>query len=73
MAKKERLLPTGTCWCGCNKETVGLGSFFRLGHDKAALAQVIKREYGHAADFLAAHDYQPGGSKKLSPKKEKVA
>jgi hypothetical protein len=34
---------------------------FRPGHDKRAESNVILREYGSVADFLAAHGYGPGG------------
>lgn len=56
----ERLLPTGTCWCGCGKETA-IGSFFLSGHDKIAEAAVICSEYGSVAAFLVRHGYGPGG------------
>ena len=63
---KKRLLPTGTCWCGCGHETA-IGSFFRAGHDKKAEAAVIHREYGGVANFLAAHGYGPDGK---NPRRE---
>lgn len=56
----ERLLPTGTCWCGCGGETAR-GSFFRPGHDKIAESAVILVEYAGVAEFLAKHGYGPGG------------
>ena len=55
-----RLLPTGTCWCGCSQDTP-IGSFFRPGHDKVAEAAVIAVEFGGVAEFIAAHGYGPGG------------
>ncbi|MDX3324728.1 hypothetical protein PV405_08615 [Streptomyces sp. ME02-6979-3A] len=58
----ERLLPTGTCWCGCGTET-GIGSFFARGHDKIAEAALIRAEYGGTVPrFLAAHGYGPDKS-----------
>ncbi|WP_328848951.1 hypothetical protein [Micromonospora zamorensis] len=55
-----RLIPTGTCWCGCGKET-GLGSFFAQGHDKIAEAALIAAEYGsQVAQILHKHGYGPG-------------
>lgn len=56
----ERLLPTGTCWCGCGAET-GQDSFFLPGHDKVAESAVILVEYGGVAEFLDKHGYSPGG------------
>ena len=55
-----RLLPTGTCWCGCGQETA-IGSFFLPGHDKIAEAAVVLEEYGGVPAFLAQHGYAPGG------------
>jgi len=55
-----RLLPTGTCWCGCGKDT-GRGSFFLAGHDKLAEAAVILIHYGGVPEFLAHHGYGPEG------------
>ena len=60
MAPKQRLLPTGECWCGCGAE-IGIGSFFASGHDKVAESRVIREQYGSVADFVAAHGYQPAG------------
>lgn len=56
----KRLLPTGTCWCGCGAETAR-GSFFLPGHDKIAEAAVLLAEYGGVPEFLACHGYAPGG------------
>jgi hypothetical protein len=55
MAKSEaRLLPTGTCWCGCGTE-VGLGSFFSVGHDKIAEAALLASRYDNSVARLIAH------------------
>ncbi|WP_327259935.1 hypothetical protein [Streptomyces sp. NBC_01240] len=57
--KKPRLIPTGTCWCGCEKE-VGLGKFFAPGHDKAAEAALIAVNWNRSIpEFLHAHGYGP--------------
>lgn len=56
----ERLLPTGTCWCGCGQETA-IGAFFLPGHDKVAEAAVVLAEYGSVPAFLVSHGYAPGG------------
>ena len=47
----DRLLPNGFCWCGCGKE-VGLGKFFRQGHDKISEAAIIATaaSTGHEQD-----------------------
>lgn len=58
----ERLIPTGTCWCGCGSET-GLGSFFLPGHDKIAESGVIVAEYKDVPRFLMEHGYGPGGKR----------
>jgi hypothetical protein len=57
-----KLLPTGTCWCGCGSDTKR-GSFFASGHDKRAEAAVILEEYGDIPAFLVAHGYGPDGTK----------
>jgi hypothetical protein len=55
---RERLLPTGICWCGCDQETVGLGAYFLQGHDKIAEAALLAAEYDRSvARLLAEHDY----------------
>ena len=55
----ERLLPTGTCWCGCGTET-GVGSFFARGHDKIAEAAFIAaRHGGSVARLLADNKFGP--------------
>ena len=60
MARQERLMPTGECWCGCGEQTP-VGSFFRAGHDKAAESAVILVEYGGVPEFLLASGYGPDG------------
>jgi hypothetical protein len=62
MTTAKRLLPTGTCWCGCGAETKR-GSFFATGHDKRAESAVILAEYGNVPSFLVAHGYGPDGPK----------
>ncbi|MEU9218963.1 hypothetical protein AB0D47_20705 [Streptomyces sp. NPDC048376] len=55
----QRLLPTGTCWCGCGAET-GIGSFFTRGHDKIAEAAFIAaRHGGSVARLLADNNFGP--------------
>jgi hypothetical protein len=53
MSEKEnvRLVPTGTCWCGCGAE-VGLGSFFARGHDKVAEAALLAARYDNSVARL---------------------
>lgn len=52
-----RLLPTGTCWCGCG-EQVALGAFFARGHDKVAEAALLATRYeGSVAQLLHGHGY----------------
>lgn len=54
-----RLIPTGTCWCGCGKDA-GIGSFFARGHDKTAEAALLSLDYGSSvAQLLHAHGYGP--------------
>lgn len=60
MAQKERLIPTGTCWCGCGQQTK-IGSFFLSGHDRIAESAVVKMKYGGVAEFIAHHGYGPDG------------
>lgn len=57
---KDRLIPTGECWCGCGKE-VKVGAFFVQGHDKRAEAAVVKTVYGSVPALLVAHGFGPGG------------
>lgn len=57
-----RLIPTGTCWCGCGKDTA-IGAFFARGHDKIAEAAMIAAEFGGSVpQLLHAHGYGPGRS-----------
>lgn len=60
--KLPRLIPTGTCWCGCGTET-GIGSFFARGHDKVAEAALLAVEYGSSVpQLLHSSGYGPGHS-----------
>lgn len=60
--KLPRLIPTGTCWCGCGKQ-VSIGAFFARGHDKTAEAALLAIKYGgQVAQFLHAHGYGSGRS-----------
>ncbi len=56
----RRLMPTGECWCGCEKE-VPVGSFFAPGHDKVAESAVILTIWGGVPEFLVAHGFGPDG------------
>lgn len=57
-----RLIPTGTCWCGCGVET-GLGAFWARGHDKVAEGALLAAQYGGSvAQLLHKHGYGPGHS-----------
>ncbi|MFJ6784771.1 hypothetical protein [Streptomyces yangpuensis] len=59
--ERERLIPTGTCWCGCGRE-IGLGKFFASGHDKTAEAAYMAVHYeGSVARLLADTGFGPGG------------
>lgn len=58
--ERDRLLPTGECWCGCGTETP-IGSFFAAGHDKLAESAVILLEYGGVPEFLVQHGFGPNG------------
>lgn len=60
MEERERLIPTGVCWCGCGQET-RIGAFFLPGHDKVAESAVILTEYRGVPEFLVAHGFGPGG------------
>jgi hypothetical protein len=60
--KFPRLLPTGTCWCGCGTQT-GIGSFFARGHDKVAEAALLAAKYDASVpQLLHAHGFGPGHS-----------
>ncbi|MFJ4981493.1 hypothetical protein ACIP6X_40315 [Streptomyces coeruleorubidus] len=57
-----RLIPTGTCWCGCGS-SVGLGSFFSRGHDKVAEAALLAVRYeSSVARLLDHHGFGPDKS-----------
>ena len=57
-----RLLPTGTCWCGCGDE-VARGAFFARGHDKVAEAALLAARYeGSVAHLLHGHGYDAARS-----------
>lgn len=57
---KPRLIPTGSCWCGCGKET-GLGKFFAPGHDKTAEAAYMAVHHeASVARLLADTGFAPG-------------
>jgi hypothetical protein len=58
--QQGRLLPTGTCWCGCRSNTAA-GSFWAPGHDKFAEAAVITLKHGSVAEFLIAEGFGPDG------------
>jgi hypothetical protein len=66
---KERLLPTGQCWCGCGDEAK-IGRFFLPGHDKAAESAVIELLYGGVAEFIVEQGFGPG---KRNPREELAA
>ena len=55
-----RLMPTGTCWCGCEQEA-SRGAFFRPGHDKVAESAVVIVKYGSVPEFIQEHGFGPGG------------
>jgi len=59
-ASKERLLPTGECWCGCGAET-STGAFFVSGHDKVGESAIVKTVYGSVPEFMVHHGFGPGG------------
>ncbi|MER5843662.1 hypothetical protein ABT099_25905 [Streptomyces prasinus] len=59
---KPRLIPTGTCWCGCGRD-VTLGKFFAQGHDKVAEAALMAARYGASVPrLLAEHGFGPTNS-----------
>jgi len=54
-----RLIPNGTCWCGCGAE-VGRGAFFTRGHDKVAEGALLAARYGGSvAQLLEHHGFGP--------------
>ncbi|WP_399559441.1 hypothetical protein [Streptomyces chartreusis] len=61
-----RLIPTGTCWCGCGAETA-IGSFFARGHDKTAEAAFLAIHHdASVAQMLHAHGYGPDDDKSVT-------
>lgn len=62
MSQRKRLIPSGTCWCGCGEMT-RVGAFFAPGHDKRAEAAVVKTVYGSVPHFLIEHGFGPDGPK----------
>lgn len=55
----DRLLPTGSCWCGCGGRT-SIGSFFSRGHDKVAEAALLAVRYeSSVARLLDHHGFGP--------------
>lgn len=60
--KPQRLLPTGSCFCGCGA-TTAIGSFFSRGHDKTAEAALLAVRYGSSvAQLLDHHGFGPDES-----------
>jgi hypothetical protein len=60
--QQTRLIPTGSCWCGCG-EDVALGAFFSRGHDKVAEAALLATRYeGSVAQLLHGHGYDASHS-----------
>jgi hypothetical protein len=58
----DRLLPTGTCWCGCGQET-SIGAFFARGHDKTAEAALLAVRFDSSvARLLHHHGFGPTNS-----------
>ncbi|MGW9399381.1 hypothetical protein [Streptomyces sp. NPDC055642] len=58
----QRLLPTGSCWCGCGA-TTSIGAFFARGHDKTAEAALLAVRYDSSvARLLHHHGYGPDKS-----------
>jgi hypothetical protein len=58
-----RLIPTGTCWCGCGAE-VTIGKFFAPGHDKQAEALLLAVEFGGSVPQML-HRYGFGPQRSL--------
>ncbi|MGW7630548.1 hypothetical protein ACWGKO_16660 [Streptomyces griseoincarnatus] len=60
--EKTRLIPTGTCWCGCGQDA-NIGKFFTQGHDKVAEAALMAVRYDASVPrLLAEHGYGPDNS-----------
>ncbi|MFH9765224.1 hypothetical protein ACH4N4_30175 [Streptomyces microflavus] len=58
----QRLLPTGSCFCGCGN-TTAIGSFFSRGHDKTAEAALLAVRYDSSvARLLDHHGFGPNES-----------
>lgn len=54
-----RLIPTGTCWCGCGAEAAR-GAYFARGHDKKAEADLLRLFYPNGvAELLFRHGFGP--------------
>ncbi len=62
MKDGKRIMPTGKCWCGCGKETKGLGTYFLQGHDTVAMRRTVLKRFGGVPQFLMAYGEEPGGS-----------
>jgi hypothetical protein len=61
-SEKERLIPNGKCWCGCDQDA-NIGKFFAQGHDKVAEAALMAVEYEASVPrLLAEHGFGPGNS-----------
>jgi len=57
-----RLIPTGTCWCGCGREAA-IGAFFAQGHDKRAEGALLACLFGgQVAQLLQHFGYGPDRS-----------
>lgn len=64
-SERERLIPTGFCWCGCGRE-IGLGKFFAQGHDKIAEAAYMAVHHeASVARLLADTNYGPGDERTI--------
>lgn len=56
---RPRLIPTGTCWCGCGAQAA-IGAFFARGHDKVAEAALLAVAFdGSVPRLLHEHGYGP--------------
>lgn len=64
-SERERLIPTGICWCGCGKE-IGLGKFFAQGHDKISEAAYMAVHHeASVARLLADTGYGPDANESI--------
>ncbi|MFD7645654.1 hypothetical protein ACFV4P_33980 [Kitasatospora sp. NPDC059795] len=60
--ERPRLVPTGTCWCGCGAEAA-IGAFFARGHDKIAEAALLAVRFdGSVPRLLHEHGFGPARS-----------